>query len=173
VRRLDPIRIVAYDPNWPKLFNEQAKRVGAVLEPFATRPVEHIGSTAVPGLRAKPIIDMFVTLRSYDDGIEIATALRSIGWASAPEPDDDELRRLSFCFPNVEYRTHHLHAIDHESQHWRAWLAFRDALRRDPAAAARYGSLKEQLAHEFADDRDAYRAGKGNFVNIVLQHQSS
>ena len=172
MERRDPIRVVPYDPAWPRLFEREAARLRPVLEPYATGALEHMGSTAVPGLAAKPIIDMFATIGSYDDASAIAAALRPLGWVWAPEPDDDELRRASFCFPDPEYRTHHLHAIEERSPHWGRWLTFRDALRRDAALAREYGALKERLAREFAQDRDGYRTGKTEFVVTVLRSPS-
>ena len=164
MERRDPIRVVPYEPAWPALFEREASRLRHVLVPYLTGEVEHMGSTAVPGLAAKPIIDMLATVRSYDDAGAIAAALRPLGWAWAPEPDDDEIRRASFCFPDPGYRTHHLHAIEHRSPHWPRWLAFRDALRGEPELAGHYGALKAQLAQDFADDRDGYRSGKTAFV---------
>ena len=169
VQRRDPIRVVPYDAAWPDLFRREATRLEAALAPYATGPVEHMGSTSVPGLAAKPIIDMLVPIRSYDHGPDITVALRAVDWVAAPEPDDDDMRRLSFCFPDPGYRTHHLHAIEASSPRWRPWLAFRDALRRDPEAVREYARLKEQLARDYANDRDSYRAGKGAFVAAVLQ----
>lgn len=166
--RRDPIRVVPYDPAWPSAFEREAARVRPLLEPYLTGPVEHIGSTAVPGLAAKPIIDMVAVVRSYDDAAAIAAALQPLGWAWAPEPQDDELRRASFCFPDPGYRSHHLHAIEDSSPHWRRWIAFRDALRAEAALAGDYAALKTQLARDFAHERDRYRSGKSAFVAAVL-----
>jgi GrpB-like predicted nucleotidyltransferase (UPF0157 family) len=170
--RRDSIRIVPYDSAWPALFEREARRVQPAVEPYATGPVEHMGSTAVPGLAAKPIIDMLVPIRSYDDARSIAAAIAPLGWLSAPEPDDDQMGRASFCFPDPAYRTHHLHAIENESPRWRPWLAFRDALRDDPALVGEYAALKARLAAQFAEDRDSYRSGKTEFVHAALRHQA-
>lgn len=138
------------------------------LGPLLIGPVEHIGSTSVPGLAAKPIIDMLACVDVYDS-LDIA-ALEAIGWVHAPEPDDVRDRKWSFCFPDAAWRTHHLHVVEQSSTGWQTWLAFRDHLRAHPEDAAEYGRIKAALAHDYAadDDRPAYRAGKEPFINAIL-----
>jgi GrpB-like predicted nucleotidyltransferase (UPF0157 family) len=161
------IVIAEYDPIWPHWYESAAYRIREALGDKVLQ-LDHVGSTSVPEIAAKPIIDMAATIRSYDDAAAIAAALRAPGWSWAPEPDDDELRRASFCFPEPGYRTHHLHAIEARSPHWRRWLAFRDALRDDVRLARQYAALKQRLAQQFAHDRDSYRAGKTAFVVHTL-----
>jgi GrpB-like predicted nucleotidyltransferase (UPF0157 family) len=175
--RLDPIRVVPYDPVWPAMFDQQRMCLEAALAPALTAPVEHIGSTAVPGLESKPIIDMLAVVRSIDD--VDAEAVRGCGWVLAPEPGDEEESRLSFCRPSVEHRTHHLHVVEESFCPWMEWIAFRDYLRVHQGVAHRYGELKRSLASEHGsdpNDRDAYRSGKSAFVRAVLEqlrnHQS-
>ena len=134
------------------------------------RPIEHIGSTAVPGLVAKPIIDMVAVVRDIEGVAASRAPLYEIGWVSAPEPLDAVERKLSFCFPSVALRTHHLHVVEGESSAWRGWLAFRDHLRAHPDTARRYGELKTRLATQYGSDpneRDVYRAGKAAWVSAV------
>lgn len=162
--RRDPITIVDYDPRWPELFGQQRQRVEAILLPWLTAPVEHIGSTAVPGLAAKPIIDMLAVVSDYDPVAAAIATMREIGWAHAPEPEDEAQRKLSFCHPDPAWRTHHLHVVEHSSPGWRTWLAFRDHLRANPQEAQAYASLKRELAARDATDRPAYRSGKAPFI---------
>src|SRR5688500_17510540 len=109
--RLDPIKIVAYDPSWPAAFERERARVAEVLRPGLIGPVEHIGSTSVPGLAAKPIIDMLARVEHYDS--LDPDVLGEIGWGHAPEPHDAQDRKWSFCFPDPAWRTHHLHVVEH------------------------------------------------------------
>lgn len=166
--RLDEIVIVPYDVRWPELFEAQRARVAAVLAPVLVGAVEHIGSTAVPGLPAKPIIDMLARVTDHGAAGPVAARLAEIGWVAAPEPSDGALRRWSYCFPDVARRSHHLHVVEHSSDGWPTWLAFRDRLRADPAAAARYAALKTELAARDRHYRIAYRAGKAPFIEGVL-----
>jgi GrpB-like predicted nucleotidyltransferase (UPF0157 family) len=163
---LDRLAIVPYDSRWPAAFAEQSERVAGALAAYLVGPVEHIGSTSVPGLPAKPIIDMLARVRAYT--VDIVPALAGIGWVHAPEPGDAAERKLSFCYPDAAYRSHHLHVVEHGSAGWPTWLAFRDHLRAHPADAAAYGALKAELAQADDTDRPKYRAGKAPFIEAVL-----
>ena len=169
--RLDPIVIVPYDLDWPLAFERERAVVEEVLSPVLVRPVEHIGSTSVEGLPAKPIIDMLAIVATIDDvTTDHRAGLEAVGWCHAPEPEDDEERHLSFCTPTVEHRTHHLHVVEDALADWRGWLAFRDHLRTHPEIAMAYAELKHSLAADHGaepNDRSAYRAGKAPFVQQV------
>ncbi len=170
--RLDPIVIVPYDPAWPARFDQQRARLAPVLRPWLTRGVEHLGSTAVPGLPAKNIIDVLAVVDEIDAVRDARPSLHELGWRDAPEPEDDADRRLSFCYPSVARRTHHLHVVEARDPAWVGWLAFRDYLRRHDAVARAYGELKVRLALEHGgdpDDRQAYRDGKAAFVTAVTR----
>jgi GrpB-like predicted nucleotidyltransferase (UPF0157 family) len=169
VARQDPITVVPYDPAWPALFEHKRSAVAAALQPWLVGPVEHIGSTAVPGLSAKPIIDMLARITDYEAGDQILPAMNAIGWVPAPEPHDRHTRTWEFCFPNVSWRTHHLHVVEHRSSAWPGWLAFRDHLRSHPADAAEYARVKSELATSNKHDRPAYRAGKAPFIEELIR----
>ena len=164
----DPIEVHDHDPGWAGMFRAEAPAVQSALGRMAAGSVEHIGSTAVPGLVAKPIIDMVVPVRADAEARAIRSALEAIGWEHDPQPNDREMRRLSFCRPDPGWRTHHLHVVGESLGPWRDWIALRDRLRIDPRRAAAYGELKRELARGHSDERDAYRAGKGAFVSETL-----
>lgn len=168
--RRDTIVIVAHDPTWPTQFREQRDRVSRALGSWLIRPIEHMGSTAVPGLAAKAIIDMLAVVGDIDAKPDAPAAMASIGWVHAPEPSDAEERRASFCFPTIEHRTHHLHVVEAEFPDWPRWLAFRDYLVDHPAVAREYADLKTALAAAHGEDpneRWAYRLGKTGFCQAV------
>jgi GrpB-like predicted nucleotidyltransferase (UPF0157 family) len=167
IERRDPIAIVPYRDGWPALFERERARVEAALRPWLTGPVEHIGSTAVPGLAAKPIIDMLARVTTVDAG-DFVTAMAGIGWPHAPEPGDPAGRKWSFCFPGIARRTHHLHIYEAASPRWPTLLAFRDHLRAHPADATEYARIKTELAAADAHDRPRYRAGKAPFIEDLL-----
>lgn len=169
MQRRDPIALVPYDEGWAESFASGALGVQRALGELAAGPVEHIGSTAVPGLAAKPIVDMVVPVGAYDSGPAIIAALTAAGWSHDPQSDDEGMRRHSFCRPDPAWRTHHLHVVEASSRPWRRWVAFRDHLRDHPEDAERYGRFKRELAQHHAADRDAYRAGKTEFVEAALR----
>jgi GrpB-like predicted nucleotidyltransferase (UPF0157 family) len=162
------VEIVAYDPAWPGRFAEQQPRVSAVLGPLLAGPVEHVGSTSVAGLAAKPVIDMLAPVRSLAAAQTAVTALEGDGWLFWP---DDPCRhyRLWFLRPSPDARTHQLHVIEHDHPQALALLAFRDALRGDPDLRREYARLKRRLAAEYGDNRNAYTNAKGDFVEQALR----
>lgn len=162
------VEIVDPDPGWPARFTQEEARTSAVLRPWLAAAVEHIGSTAVPGLRAKPVIDMLAPVRSLTDARAAVEVLAAAGWLFWP---DDRCRhyRLWFLRPRPEARTHHLHLIERDDPQARALLAFRDALRADPELSADYAALKERLARRHGNDRNAYTNAKGHFVDQALR----
>jgi GrpB-like predicted nucleotidyltransferase (UPF0157 family) len=174
--RQDPIRMYPHDPNWAVSFESERQRLTPVLTSWLVRPLEHIGSTAVPGLVSKSIIDIVAVVEDIAPVAEAAVRLGEIGWVEAPEPGDDTARKLQFCTPSTELRTHHMHIVERGSSGWRGWLAFRDYLRSHPDIAWEYGELKTRLAHQHGrdpDQRDAYRAGKAEWVREVTSRALS
>lgn len=164
----EPIHVSDYDPAWPGRFAGQRDQVSAVLAPWLAAPVEHIGSTSVPGLPAKPIIDMLAPVRSLAGAQDVVLPLREDGWVFWPE-DPCRYYRLWFLRPRPEARTHHLQVIEHDHLQARALLAFRDALRADPGLRTSYADLKKQVAREHRDNRNAYTNAKADFVAGVVR----
>ncbi len=162
------VQIVEYDPAWPDRFAEQHGQVTAVLGPWLAGPVEHVGSTSVPGLPAKPVIDMLAPVRSLAAAQESVPALEADGWWFWPE-DPGRHYRLWFLRPRPDARTHHLHVIEHDDRHATAVLAFRDLLRADPTLCRDYAWLKHDLARRHGDNRNAYTNAKSDFVGRVLR----
>lgn len=109
--RLDPIVMSPYNPRWPQSFGEERDHIEPVLSPWLVRPIEHIGSTSIPGMPAKPIIDMVAVIGVIEDVLGAIHPMSVLGWLQAPEPTDDEHRRRSFCTPSIANRTHHLHVV--------------------------------------------------------------
>ena len=175
---MDEIAIVEYDPRWPGLFTQEAARVRAALGEDLVVAVEHFGSTSVPGLSAKPVIDMLVAVRSIGEAREKAVpALEAIGYAFwYDNPNPAHLFFVKGLPPNGP-RTHHVHMIemgafrDPKNETFLFWdrLLFRDYLRAHPEEARRYETVKRDLAARFPDDREAYTDGKTEYVSGVMQ----
>lgn len=142
--RSDAIHIADYDSSWPLLFEEQRQVVTEAFSGLLIRPIEHIGSTSVPRLPAKPIIDMLGVVLNYEAVGSAMGRLPDIGWVPAPEPGDEASRKCSACYPTVERRTHHLHLVELTSG-WPDLLLYRDYLRTHPAVADEYAQLKRRF----------------------------
>jgi GrpB-like predicted nucleotidyltransferase (UPF0157 family) len=156
-----------YSEEWPNLFRAIREELLAVFSPLAVA-IEHIGSTSVPGLAAKPVIDVLLGARSLTDIEANIAALGNHGYSYVPKYEREiPMRRYFVKSPAASLRIH-LHAVEIGSSIWREHLAFRDALRSDPDLRSRYQSLKLRLAEEYADDKSAYTAAKGPFIQSVL-----
>jgi GrpB-like predicted nucleotidyltransferase (UPF0157 family) len=151
---------VAYDPDWPRRFDRERTLLERVLAPWLFGGVHHIGSTAVPGLVAKPIIDMMAGVRDFVAARAAISVLSGQGYAHAPHRPE-AYRFSKPPSPNWYECTHHLHLTEPGSDLWRERLAFRDALRADPALRDEYQALKERLARVHGADLPAYTADKG------------
>jgi GrpB-like predicted nucleotidyltransferase (UPF0157 family) len=162
------IELVEYDPAWPDMFIAQQGRVSTVLEGWLAGPVEHVGSTSVPGLAAKPVIDILAPVRSLDQAQAAVAPLEADGWLFWPD-DPFGRYRLWFLRPQPDTRTHHLYIIAHDDPHARALLAFRDVLRADPVQRDAYARLKKELAGQHRDNRNAYTNAKGTFIEQALR----
>lgn len=160
-----PIIVEDYDPRWPQQFEALHSRIAAVLGPLAAA-IEHVGSTAVRGLAAKPIIDLDVLLRSDEDLPAAIRALTSLGYQY--RGDLGVAGREAFQAPPDAF-PHHLYVFPPDSREFRRHLAFRDHLRAHPADAAAYSHLKRNLAAQFAADRETYTQAKTEFVREILR----
>lgn len=159
------VEIVAYDPAWPARFLEEQAFLRGRLARWLAGPIEHVGSTAVPGLAAKPVIDLMAGVASLDASRDAIAVLESSGYVYFPYRADV---MHWFCKPSPAFRTHHLHLIPFASVLWRERLAFRDYLRRHPEVAREYASLKRELAARHHFDREAYTESKGPFVTRIV-----
>jgi GrpB-like predicted nucleotidyltransferase (UPF0157 family)/ribosomal protein S18 acetylase RimI-like enzyme len=160
----DPLVIRAYDPTWPDQFSDLASRVTAALGALRLR-VEHIGSTAVPGLAAKAVIALDVVLESPTDLPEAIRRLGVLGYVH--EGDLGIVGREAFRSPPSDAR-HHLYVLIAGADELRRHLAFRDALRADRNLRDKYAALKRSLAIQYAHDRKSYTEAKSAFIMQVV-----
>ena len=164
-----PVVIVPYNPEWSREFEQERARLE---ETFASTNavIEHIGSTAVPGLAAKPVIDIMVGVAALSDAEARIDSLRAEGYEYVPEYEAQLPQRRYFRKPLAGPRTHHVHCVLRGSSFWHDHLTFRDYLRAHPAAARAYATLKQDLASRHAADREAYSEGKSEFIRSILTH---
>lgn len=161
------VRLAAYDARWPDLFREEAERITRTVAAAGLPPlgIEHVGSTAVPGLAAKPVLDL---VAGRDAGVPAAVYVPALEAADYVYRGESGLPGRDF-FRRGTPRTHHLHLVEKGGEHWRRYLGLRDALRRDPALRDRYASLKQDLALRYPHDREAYSEGKSAFIERILR----
>jgi GrpB-like predicted nucleotidyltransferase (UPF0157 family) len=164
----DPITVVSYDATWPLRFRTEYQLIQIALNDLDPR-IEHIGSTSVTGLAAKPIIDMLVGVRSLKDFESRRDRLSVYGYEYIPEYERVLPDRRFFKRVVRGVRTHHIHVVEFNGLYWKRYLKFRNALRGDASLATRYAALKRGLAVRFRLDRDAYTDGKTGFIEAVLQ----
>jgi GrpB-like predicted nucleotidyltransferase (UPF0157 family) len=170
------IKIVPYDSNWPMRFAAEAARIHEVMSSLAQR-IEHVGSTSVPGLSAKPVIDIQVSVASLGALGPYAAPLAQLGYRHVPFGPPVDLVYPFFQKPAAWPSTHHIHLCIVGSEHERRHLAFRDYLRSHPAVAAEYAEIKQRLAaaHDDAtlESRERYSLSKTPFIISVLEQALS
>lgn len=167
-----PIEVVPADAGWAVLGPALVAETDALLAPWRTGGTEHVGSTSVAGLAAKPTVDLVVPVRSLGAAGEFLPPLAAAGWAFVPPELDGRWSERFFVLPDGARRRAHLHVVDDPDEVARL-VRFRDALRADPAKRLAYAALKASLAAENADDREAYTRGKAAFVEAALRARPS
>jgi GrpB-like predicted nucleotidyltransferase (UPF0157 family) len=156
-----PIEVVEHDPAWQASYAAERERLAPL---FPGAEIHHIGSTAVPGLAAKPIVDMMVLVE--DLGAAITALVDEAGYQFPQAFNRTLVHRRFLCYPTAAHRTHHLHLVD-EREGLDRCLRFRDRLRENPSLAAEYAALKRTLSERFAHDREGYTQAKTAFVTRV------
>jgi len=160
--------IVDYDPRWPVLFRAEGTRVMEATRPYVFA-VEHIGSTAVPGLAAKATVDIMLGMCQLSDGPTCVERLVALGFTYFPEFEKEIPERRCFSRRASEEVKYNLHAVEVASAFWERHLLFRDWLRTHPEDAAAYLSLKRSLAAKHRQDREAYTDSKTEFIRAIEQ----
>jgi GrpB-like predicted nucleotidyltransferase (UPF0157 family) len=161
-----PVIIVDYDPRWPAIFMAESELLLSTIGSSIIQ-IDHIGSTAVPGLGAKPIIDILASMESQEVADASLPALGGIGYTDVtPEPEEPD---WFYCLGKPPHSVgYHLHLVKHGSAHWRKHLVFRDILRQDQHVACEYLELKKNLASKYRNNRMAYTDSKAEFIERTL-----
>lgn len=160
------LRLAPYDPEWPQRFAAEAARLRAVLGGVISA-IEHVGSTAVPGLAGKPVLDVAIAVESEADADRCIAPLEGLGYEYRGLHGED-LRRRYYVRDLNGVRLVQIHLYILPAAAWETKLAFRDALRADPALAAAYADEKFRVAESVGWDKSAYALAKGPFVERVL-----
>ena len=165
----DEIIIESYDPAWPKFANAEINAIKLVCEKLPFESIHHIGSTAVPGLSSKPVIDIFIVIDSITHASKWVKQLSAMGYVDWPaNPDKKHVRLFKGMPPFGSKRTHHIHIIDKNSDILEHRLLFRGLLRDNKAIKADYEALKISLSKKSNHDREAYTDEKSSFISKTL-----
>jgi len=177
----DEVELRPYDAAWPNMFKAERRNLLAIALPGLVGRVEHFGSTAVPGLTAKPVIDMLVEVSDLErTKSELVPLLEERGYDYLWRPTHGDDGEPFYCWfikrDGRGERSHHLHMVESHFEHWDR-LAFRDCLTERPKLASEYATLKRQLTADFPGDRIGYTQGKTEFVTrvtrLALEHNGS
>lgn len=164
----EPISLSQADENWAREFSNEKQRLLAAL-PGRFIEIEHFGSTAVPGLLAKPVIDILAGLSTLEDADRLIEPLRALRYHYPLEFNRTLLEHRWFMRQHHGKRSHHLHLVVYGGERWKRELGFRDILRSDPEVAAQYARLKGQLAGVHLNDRERYTDAKADFIANALR----
>ena len=158
----DTVRLIPYTPEWKRLFEEEKSRLQAAVGPYVL-DIQHVGSTSIPGMLAKPILDIAIAVRDFEEARVCIPLIEQMGYAFKGE---FVIPRRHF-FIKGEPRTHHIHMNELGSDDWNSQIAFRDYLIQHPETAREYAQLKLGLALRYPKDRPAYLDGKALFIERV------
>ncbi len=162
------VRLHDYTPRWAELYALEAQRIRVVLGTIMV-DVQHVGSTAVPGLKAKPILDIAVGVPRLADALQCQAPLETLGYEYAHWAGIEH----DYVFGKGIVRTHLIHVVEYDGPLWRNYLTFRDALQANPALVQQYEALKVELSQQFRENRGAYTAAKASFIHRVLASHTS
>lgn len=167
------VEISEPDPAWEWQAAELRTDLDRRLARWLDGHLEHVGSTAVPGLAAKPVIDLMAPVHSLVDSERADDVLAEAGWHLVPPELDQRPWRRMHVLPDGDRRFAHLHLVEPTHPKWRDVLLFRDRLRLHPELAAQYMRIKRLAAQAHPDDREAYTAAKSAFVHQVIRPDAS
>jgi GrpB-like predicted nucleotidyltransferase (UPF0157 family) len=163
------IEIAEYNPLWPEMFQAEKIFLEKVAGKWLCGEIAHVGSTSIPGLSAKPIIDIMFGVKSLADSEEAIEVLQQNGYCYAPYKA--EVMHW-FCKPSESFRTHHLHLVPFNSALWHERINFRNLLRSSPELASEYADLKRNLSRQYSNDRETYTNLKWPFIQKVLEQSN-
>lgn len=160
------VKLSKYNPKWKTLFEEESALIFSAVEDFIV-DIQHIGSTAIPNIVAKPIIDILAAINSLSNIAIIIEPLKTIGYIYRGEQGIPD--RHLFVKGGEDYRTHHLHVVEKEHSEWPKHILFRDYLIKHPQEAQEYSKLKQDLLKKYELNREKYTESKSDFITKILE----
>ncbi len=160
------VSVSAYSAQWPELYEQEKNCIAAAIGPHIL-DIRHVGSTSIPGMPAKPVIDIAVSVEHFESAYVCTAPVQKLGYVYKGEHGID--RRHYFVKQTGGLRTVHVHMNEINSKAWYDLILFRDYLLASPGAAHEYAALKKRLAKKCANDADAYQKGKAEFIQSILK----
>ncbi|MGF1478825.1 MAG: GrpB family protein [Cyanophyceae cyanobacterium] len=160
------LKFIPHNPEWQKLFEEEKQRLQAAIGSDVLE-IQHVGSTSIPGIIAKPILDIGIAVANFEAAAVCIKPMEKLGYSYRGE---NGIPRRHF-FARGEPRTHHVHILEITSWDWQGHILFRDYLIQHPAVAQEYVQLKLKLLEQYGGDRDAYQVGKSSFIEQQALNQ--
>ncbi len=164
----DIVKISPYQSNWKEMFQNEKIKIKKVLSSF-NFDIEHIGSTAVPELAAKPIIDIAIGIPNDNDIHEIIAKLVTIGWIDRGGDFKKPIGHLLVKESAPNIRTYHIHIVDKSSIYWKNFIRFRNILCSEPNIRIEYAKTKKKLMKKYTNNRKAYRHAKGKYISGLFK----
>jgi GrpB-like predicted nucleotidyltransferase (UPF0157 family) len=161
------VKLENYNEMWKKIFEEESKLISSTINEFLI-DIQHTGSTAIPGMAAKPIIDIAVAIDSLSNIEKIIQFLQEVGYHYRGEQGISG--RHLFAKGDEENRTHYLHIMEKNHPEWKNHILFRDYLKSNPKVAKEYERIKRELAKKYESDRGKYTEGKSKFIQKIIEN---
>ena len=158
------VALIEHQEEWNKIFNLDKDIILQILGNSVV-DIQHVGSTAIPGISAKPIIDILVGLKNIFEAEHFISKFEEKSYEFRPNASTQD--RILYIKGGENFRTHHIHVVQYDSNEWNRMIRFRDYLRENSNVALEYKELKEELAVKFPDNREEYTKGKENFVKQI------
>lgn len=159
------VELEKYNPNWKKEFEKEKKELGKIIRGLYI-DIEHVGSTSIPGISAKPIIDILISVKSLKDCDNLLKNLDNAGYSV--RYDNAEKGEYLVRKGPEDSRTHYIHVVEDKADRCTEMIIFRDYLINNPEYIEQYQTLKEELASKYKNDRKMYTASKNEFIKMVL-----
>lgn len=160
------VKLRKYDSEWKNLYEKESRLITTRISDYIEN-IQHIGSTAIPGVVAKPIIDILLAINSIANIEKIKDPLDSIGFIYRGEQGIPD--RHLFVKGGKDFRTHHLHVVEKSHYEWSKHILFRDYLLKYPKEVEAYSNLKQELLRKYEFDREKYTDGKSDFISEILE----
>jgi GrpB-like predicted nucleotidyltransferase (UPF0157 family) len=164
----DTVRLAPYDPGWGRLYEAERARLRAAVGEHVL-DIQHVGSTALPGIVAKPILDIAIAVRSFEAAYACVAPIEALGYAYKGENGIPRRHYFVRRDPETGRTLVHLHMNELDGPDWENQILFRDYLLAHPEAAAQYAALKCDLAAQYPHDREAYTDAKAPFIQHILR----
>jgi GrpB-like predicted nucleotidyltransferase (UPF0157 family) len=164
----EKVTLVTYDASWPVKYQEEKQRIIEAIGKYVLA-IEHIGSTAIPFMIAKPVIDIQVGLKSLRDAVHCIPKLEKLGYKYLPEIESIEPNRRLFRKPSKGEKKYQIHMWKYQSEGWENFLLFRDYLQENSETSKEYEFVKKYMAKRFPENEVAYSIGKEGFIQVILR----